>query len=103
MLLFQNGITQTVKRHVKASNKYMKNLYNLYEKRIYFQYLDENNLFGWAMVQKLPTHGFLWKEAEDFTPEETDELAKKGEREYRLELEVGYPKELHKNDNELPF
>ena len=37
------------------------------------------------------------------TPEETDELAKKGEREYRLELEVGYPKELHKNDNELPF
>ena len=55
------------------------------------------------MVQKLPTHGFLWKEAEDFSPEETDELAKKGEREYRLELEVGYPKELHKNDNELPF
>ena len=55
------------------------------------------------MVQKLPTHRFLWKEAEDFTPEETDELAKKGEREYRLELEVGYPKELHKNDNDLPF
>ena len=26
----------------------------------YIQYLDENNLYGWAMSQKLPTHGFKW-------------------------------------------
>ena len=24
----------------------------------YIQYLDANNLYGWAMSQKLPTHGF---------------------------------------------
>ena len=27
------------------------------------QYLDANNLYGWAMSQKLPTHGFKWIDA----------------------------------------
>ena len=43
----------------------MKDLYNPNEKRIYLPYLDGNNLYGWAMVQNLSTHRFLWKEAED--------------------------------------
>ena len=47
--------------------------------------------------------GFLWKKAEDFTPEKIDELVKKDKRGYLLEVEVRYPKELHKNQNELPF
>ena len=55
------------------------------------------------MIQKLPTHGFLWKEAEDFTPEKIDELVKKDKRGYLLEVDVEYPKELHENHNELPF
>ena len=29
------------------------------------------------MIQKLLTHGFLWKRAEDFTPEVIDELVRK--------------------------
>ena len=29
------------------------------------------------MIQNLPTHRFLWKKAEDFTPEKIDELVKK--------------------------
>ena len=33
-------------------------------------------------VQDLLTHGFLWKDADDFTPEEIDELVKKDKREY---------------------
>ena len=24
-------------------------------------YLDANNLYGWAMFQKLPVNGFKWK------------------------------------------
>ena len=51
-------ITQAVKRYAKANNKYMKDLYNPYEKSIYLQYLHANNLYGWAMIQNLPTHGF---------------------------------------------
>ena len=55
------------------------------------------------MVQNLPTYGFLWKDGEDFTPENTDELAKKNKRGYLLETDVNYPNELHENHNELPF
>ena len=55
------------------------------------------------MYQNLPTHGFLWEEAEVFTPEKIDELVKKDKRGYLLEVDVKYPKELHKNDNELSF
>ena len=73
----RGGIIQAVKRYAKANNKYMKDLYNLNEESTYLQYLDANNLYGWAMVQQLPTHAFLWKEAEDFTPEKIDELVKK--------------------------
>ena len=53
------------------------------------------------MVQKLPTHGFLWKEAEEFTPEKINGLSKKGRRGYLLDVDVEDPKELH--ENELPL
>ena len=55
------------------------------------------------MAQKLPTHGFSWKEAEDFTPEKIDELDKIDKGEYLLEVDVKYPKELQENHNELQF
>ena len=99
----RDGITQAVRRYVKANNKYMTDLYNPDEESIYLQYLDTNNLYGWAMVQNQPTHGLLWKDAEEFTPEKIDELVKKDNRGYLLEVDVRYPKELHENHNELPF
>ena len=55
------------------------------------------------MVQNLPTHRFLWKKAEDVTPEKIDELVKKDKRGYLLEVDVEYPKELPENHDELPF
>ena len=99
----RGGITLAVKRYARAKNKYMRDLYNLDEESIYLQYLDANNLYRWAMVQNLPTHGFLWKNAEGITPEKIVKLVKKHKWEYLLEVDVEYPKGLHENDNELPF
>ena len=92
LLMVEKGIrdeiTQTVKRYARASNKYTKDLYNLEKESIYLQYLGANNLYGWAMVHNLPTHLFLWKDAEDVTPEKIDKLVKKEKRGYLLELDV---------------
>ena len=99
----RGGISQAVKRYAKANNKYMKDLYNPDELSTYLQYVDANNLYGWAMINNLPTHRFRWKNGEDFTPEKIDELVKKDKKEYLLEVDVKYPKELHENHNELPF
>ena len=68
----RGGITQVLKRYAKANNKYMKDLHNPDEESKYLQYLDRNNLYGWAMVQYIPTNGFKWKNAGDFTPEKID-------------------------------
>ena len=56
------------------------------------------------MVQKLPTHGFKWvKKVEEFTAEHISKLVKKDKEGYILEVDVDYPKELHRKHNELPF
>ena len=69
LLMFEKGIRGGITQaKAKANNKYMKDLYNPDEESMYLRYLDANNLYGWAMIQKLPTHGFLWKEAENLLP-----------------------------------
>ena len=59
----------------------------------YLMYLDANNLYGWAMSQKLPVNDFQWVEElsqfkEDFI-QNYDENSNKG---YFLEVDVEYPK-----------
>ena len=56
----RGGIYYAMYRYTKANNKYMKN-YNKDKEESFLQYLDDNNLFGWAMSQKLPVNGFKWK------------------------------------------
>ena len=57
---FRGGIYHAIHRYEKANNKYMKN----YDKNIELSYLislDANNLYGWALYQKLPVNGFKQK------------------------------------------
>ena len=52
----RGGMCQSTHSHAKASNKYMKNFDKSIESS-YLIYLDANNLYGWAMSQKLPVSG----------------------------------------------
>ena len=98
----RGGITQVVHRYARVNNKYMGGQYN-HESR-FLQYLDANNLYGWAMYQPLPTKGFKWvNDMSKFTSEKIGRLAKRGSKGYLPEVDAKYPKELHNLHNDLPF
>ena len=99
----RGGICHSIHRYVKANNKYMNN-YDENEESSYIQYLDANNLNGWAMSQKLPVNNFKWIEDtskinEDFI-KHFYENSKKG---YILEVDAKYPQKLHDLHSDLPF
>ena len=52
-------ICKATYRYAKTNNKYMKN-YDENNESLYIEYLDTNNLYGWAISQKLPMNGFKW-------------------------------------------
>ena len=91
----RGGMCQSVHRYAKANNKYMKN----YDKSIessYLTYLDANNLYGWAMSQKLPVNGFMWYNdcLSDFSEDFIKNYDKNSDEGYFLEVGVEYPKHL---------
>ena len=104
LLMFERGIrggiSQSVNRWAKANNPYMCSKFNSNEKINYLQYLDTNNLYGWAMSQPLPTGGFKWV---DIKLGEIIKLTKRKYKGYLLEVNVKYPKELQDSHNDLPL
>ena len=109
LLMFEKGIrggiTQSVHRWAAANNPYMGSEYDKNKPTKYLQYLDANNLYGWAMSQPLPTGQFRWiKVREDRSPKNiAEELVAKKDYGYLLEVDVRYPKNLHDYHNNLPF
>ena len=96
----RSGICYSIHRYAKANNKYMKN-YNNNEESSYLQYLDPNNLYGWAMPKKLPVNGFKWIDNREIVEHVINEgNDNKG---YILEVDVKYPKRLHELHSDLPF
>ena len=51
------GICHSKSQYAKEDNKYMKD-YNKNKEMLYLQYWDVNNLYVWAMSQKLPVNNF---------------------------------------------
>ena len=64
----RGGLTQVVKKYAVANNKYLPD-YNESIKLSYLQYLDANNLYGYAMIKKLPLDGFKWSDPNKYTSE----------------------------------
>ena len=96
---------QSVHRWAAANNPYTGSEYDGDKPTKYLQYLDANNLYGWAMSQPLPTGEFRWVEFRKDWNSKTivEELVVKKDYGYLLEVDVRYPKALHNYHNDLPF
>ena len=101
----RGGICQSSYRYAEANNKYMKN-YNKNIESSFIKYLDANNLYGWAMSQKLPINGFKWVKQEELSNFKEDFIKNYdeiGDIGYFLEVDVDYLKELFNFHKDLPF
>ena len=99
----QGGICHAIHRHAKANDKYTKN-YDKNFKSSYLIYLDADNLYGWAMPQKLSVNDFegeenIHKFNEDFIKNYDDNI----NEEYILEVDVECLKKVFNLHSDLPF
>ena len=99
----RGGICHVVHIYAKANNTYMKD-YNQDEEKLFFEYLDASNFYGWAMSEPLPVDGFDrikdLSKIDEYFIKNYNENSDKG---YILEVNVEYPKNLHDLHSDLQF
>ncbi|KAL9959333.1 hypothetical protein ACROYT_G032647 [Oculina patagonica] len=97
----RGGISMVSKRYAKANNPYVEG-YDPSKPKKYIQYLDANNLYGWAMSKQLPKSGFKWKKV---MPTEKEIMKKQDwtKTGWILEVDLDYPAELHEEHNSYPL
>ena len=66
-------------------------------------YLDANNLYGWAMNQKLSVGCYKWENIEEWNEERIMNITDDDERGYIFEVDLEYPKEIHDRHNLYPL
>ena len=95
----RGGLSVQKRRYAKANNKYMKD-YDPNKKSLYLLDLDMNNLYGGAMLEKLPYKRYEWVDnltEEDILNWKNDSIG------YTLEVDLEYPKELHDMHDDYPL
>ena len=70
----------------------------------YIQCWDLNDLYEWAMSEKLPAKNFEWiKDTSQFNKDFMKNYNEESDKGYFTELNVQYTKNLHKLHKDLPF
>ena len=109
LLMFEEGIRggmcQATHGYAKANNKYMNN-HGKNEESSYIEYLEANDLYGWAMSQKVPVRNFKLTEKGNISKfneafiKNYDENSDKG---YIFEVDVKYPETIGMLHSDLAF
>ena len=108
LLMFEKGIRGGISiisnRYGEANNKYMRKGFNKNKPSKYLMYLDANNLYGCAMSEKLPTHGFKWLSCGEMEKLFNNRVIQVWEKiPCILEVDLEYPENLHDLHNDYPF
>lgn len=104
----RGGISFIANRYFEANNKYMKS-YKPDEPNKHILYLDCNNLYGWAMYQKLPCGEYRLEDGSKWMkndkPDMNRIMAISNENDYGaiFEVDLEYPKNVHDLHNDYPL
>ena len=101
----RGGVSMISHRKATANNKYADSDYTPHDPTkptVFIADLDGNNLYGYAMLQKLPLKDFRWVnlDTEVILPYIQDADGDKG---MILEVDLDYPQELHDAHNDFPL
>ncbi len=99
----KRGLTNTICRYREANNKRIPETYDANKPGSSLLYIDCNNLYGYAMSEKLPKSNFEWfKNVHLFTPQNILNIDPEGDTSYFLEVDLHFPPETHDYFNQLP-
>ena len=98
----RGGICHSIHWYAKANNKYMKDYEN--KESSYIKYWDANNLYCWAMLQKLAVKNFEWiEDTPQFNKDFIKSFNQESDEGHFLKVDVQYHERLHELHNDLPF
>ena len=99
----RGGISMVSKRYAKANNPYISSgkFHDKSKPNSYIQYLDANNLYGWAMSQALPTSNFK-SVSSDKNYDDIINHPSNSTTGYILEIDLEYPQDIHESHNDYP-
>ena len=90
----RGGISHAIHQYAKANNKYMKD-YDENKESSCLKYWDLNNLYGWAMSQKLAVYKFEWiNDTFQLNGDFIRNYNEESDEGYFLEGDVQYPEKL---------
>ena len=98
----RGGISVISNRYAQANNPYMDN-YDKTQPNSYLFYVDANNLYGWAMSEKLPVNNFKFLTEQEVARVDFCSVPDDSETGYIVECDLEYPTELHDEHNDYPL
>ena len=99
----RGGICYAIYGYLTAKNKYMKN-YDENKESLNLKYWDVNNLYGWAISQKLLVNDFNGvKDRFQFINDFIENYNEDNSEGYFIEVDVQYLENLHNLHNCVPF
>ena len=98
----RGGLSVVSHKYAKANNEFLPD-YNPEEALSHCVYLDANNLYGWAMSQKMPYQNLQWLTSDELTDFDYSQVSDDSDRGYILEVDLTYPKHLHDEHSEFPL
>jgi hypothetical protein len=105
----RGGISMVSKRYARANNPGMgEGKWIAEELKSFILYLDANNLYGWAMLQYLPTENFCCMKDEEELADlqkkiESNSIPDDASKGYIFKVNLKYPHILHPQHTDYPL